>query len=116
MNLLKETLEILNNNNLNEADVLWCGSVEFGYFTWQDFKDIADVEYDNGYGAPKVATDLVIVTTKGYLERHEYDGSEWWDYKKPLERPETYKKPTALTIEQAESNGVGWKTLPVLNT
>jgi len=101
MNLLKETLNILNKNRLKQSDVLWCGSVDFGYFTWQDFKDLANTDYHNRSGL-EVATDIVIVTKKGYLERHNYDGSEWWEYKEIPKMPKNYRKPIALTDGQAD--------------
>lgn len=37
--------------------------------------------YDSGYGKSEVAEDLVIVGDGWWLERNEYDGAEWWEYK-----------------------------------
>ncbi len=119
MNLLKETLQQLQDNNLNESDVLWCGSKQFGYFTWEDFKSLANIDYNNGYGSPEVAEDLMIATKEGFFKRREYDGSEWWEYITIPKKPEKYKKPTALTINQAIFNGLnvscGWEDLVSLN-
>ena len=48
---------------------------------WENFKEVANVEYDSGFGSPQVAEDLIIMGSDFWLERHEYDGSEWWEYK-----------------------------------
>ncbi len=96
MNLLKETLGILIGNGRKPSDVLWCGSSDFGYFSWEDFAEIADIEYSEGYGSAEIATDLLIVGQDFYLERREYDGSEWWAFKLFPVRPEQYRKPTTF--------------------
>ena len=31
--------------------------------------------------ALEVAEDLVVVGDNWWIERHEYDGNEWWEYK-----------------------------------
>lgn len=56
-NLLIETLEELAGNDKNEADVKWVGSYTHKT-TWEDFKKIADVDYDCGLGPTNVARDL----------------------------------------------------------
>ena len=118
-NLLKETKEILKGNNKKLSDVLWLGSDSFGYFTVEDFEEIANTEYDAGFGSPKVAEDLIIVGKDFWLERHEYDGSESWKYKSMPIKPSKYRKPTALTVEQASKLdrdvSVGWETLESIN-
>jgi hypothetical protein len=68
MNLLKETIDTLLEHGKTEEEVLWCGSQEFGWFTWEDFKEIAYVEYDEGYGSQKVVYDLLIEGKGFWLE------------------------------------------------
>jgi hypothetical protein len=85
-NLLQQTLEILANNGKTPANVLWVGGGEYAG-TWNDFAAVADVEYDDGFGSPKVATDLFVVGADWWLERHNYDGSEWWEFKTKPQRP-----------------------------
>jgi len=118
MNLLQETLEILAENNKIPSDILWVGSLDY-YFSWEEFVKIADVEYDNGYGSQKVASDLLIVGKDFYLEREEYDGSECWAYKTMLSKPIHKIQLTASTINQAESLGykvsIGWESLALIN-
>lgn len=93
-NLLKETLNVLERNGKTPADVEWVGSADgMLAISWKEFAEIAkDVEYDNGYGGAEVASDLVVVGKDWWLERGEYDGSEWWEFKKiPVRKFETDK-------------------------
>lgn len=92
-NLLQETLEVLERYHKLPSDVQWVGSQSGDVATtWEKFVGVADYEYDSGYGGQEVAHDLVIVGIDWWLERGEYDGSEWWSFKKlPVRRnePET---------------------------
>ena len=108
MNLLEETLEVLKKYGKEIQDIDWIGSPNFGWFTWEDFAAAADEEYDDSYGAQEVASDLVIVFKDGtWLERAEYDGSEWWEYKQLPKKPEKQRKPKK---EDIFSWGVlGWR-------
>ena len=50
-------------------------------FSFDDFKRNANFNYDNGYGSAKINTSLKIIFKDGsFLERREYDGSEWWEF------------------------------------
>jgi len=118
MNLLKETLDELKENGKTEADVCWVGNLNLKC-TWDAFKKIADTEYDCGFGSAKVAQDLLIVGKDWWLERHEYDGSEWWEYKSTPKEPIETIDLKALTVEQAENLGYdvscGWENLLSVN-
>jgi hypothetical protein len=101
VNLLEETLEVLREHGKSEKDVEWVGSEEWGWFTWEDFKEIAkDVWYDNGYGIEEVAIDLVVVGKNWWLERKSYDGAEGWAFKTKPKKPKEYKKPRAVCVRQ----------------
>lgn len=119
MNLIQETMITLAEHNKSLDDIVAiCGS-EF-QITQGDFIKYSNTEYDSGYGAPEVAEDLVVVGADFWLERHEYDGSEWWEYKEmPNYKDLPFKPINALTIKQAHANGVncscGWETLADLN-
>ena len=80
MNLLKETKEILDRHQKSPADVV---CISDGTYTtyWKNFEEIADFEYDNDYGGVEILERLIVVGIGFWLERHEYDGSEWWEYK-----------------------------------
>lgn len=102
-NLLEETIECLKENGKSESDVLWVGrNYTKGYRetrehitykgTWKDFRSRADFRYDAGFGANEIPMDLIVVGKDFWLERHEYDGSEWWEFKAmPVEPEETRK-------------------------
>ena len=93
-NLLKETIEIIERNERYESDVLWVGrgfddfSKQKYKSTWEDFKSKADFNYDSGFGGNEIPTDLIVVGNDFWLERHEYDGSEWWEFKTMPKEPE----------------------------
>lgn len=105
MNLLQETTEKLMNHDKTWNDVLWIGGSDFT-ISMGDFKSLANREYDDGYGSQIVAQDLKIVGKDWWLERREYDGSEWWDYMtlpiKPLEQK---------SVKRVIAIGVGWQSL-----
>ena len=108
MNLLKETEEALNEYGKTFNDVLWIGGSDFT-ISIDDFKILANKEYDNGYGSPEVATDLKIVGDGWWLERYEYDGSEKWVFKKLPVRPEEERKIHRIILSE------GWNTLDEMN-
>ncbi len=86
MNLLTETIEALKENGQTPEQVMWCGTDDF-WFTWEEFVALANKEYDDGFGAPEVDFNLLVVGKDWWLERHEYDGSEWWEYKQTPVKP-----------------------------
>ena len=118
MNLLEETIKKMETKNKKESDVLWVGT-EGLKITWENFEEIADVEYDSGFGSAEVAKDLIIVGKNWWLERHEYDGSEWWEYKSIPKEPTKKIVIKALTIDQSEKLGIsiscGWENLERIN-
>ena len=87
MNLLQETIEMLRDNNKTPKDVKWVGGKGVKS-TWENFAAVANKEYDDGFGGQEVAQDLLIVGEDWWLERHEYDGSEWWEFKQLPKEPE----------------------------
>lgn len=80
MNLLKETLDELVSNAKSPDDVEWV-QTERGSFTWGEFRELADFRYDGGFGNPEINLALKVVGKDWWLERGEYDGSEWWEFK-----------------------------------
>ena len=87
-NLLAETNKILVENGKTPLDVLFVASFSGGFDgrvpalgTWEDFAKLANFQYDSGYGGADINMNLVIVGDCWWLERGEYDGSEWWEFK-----------------------------------
>jgi hypothetical protein len=103
VNFLKETIIKLAVYNRTPGDILWCGSPRLNYWiTWDQFAKAADFEYSMGYGAgPTIALDLVVVGKDFWLERQEYDGKEWWSFRRFPEQPpiHRYDPPVLLRAE-----------------
>lgn len=98
INLLEETIQCLEENGKSENDVFWV-AVEYDKSgnplyksTWEDFKEAANFEYDNGYGGARIPDNLIVVGKDFWLERHEYDGAEWWEFKTMPKEPKEEKK------------------------
>ena len=98
MNLLTETLNALSTYSKTSNDVRWVGlkpsyykhdRLTF-YTDWKAFADIASFEYDDGYGGNEIDLRLIVVGDDWWLERHEYDGSEWWEFKTTPSKPGRY--------------------------
>ncbi len=86
-NLLKETIQRLTANGKTVADVKFVNTQKFSC-SWETFAKIADREYDCGYGETEIYMDVVVAGEGWWLERREYDGSEWWEYKElPTQKP-----------------------------
>ena len=83
MNLIKETIEDIKENGYSESDIEWVGSKDGKYgMSWDSFKEAFErIEYDCGFGGQEVAKDLVVVGNGWWLERHDYDGAENWEFK-----------------------------------
>ena len=81
-NLLRETLKTLWLNSKTPVDVLWVGCVMGCHaMTWDAFAVIANLNYYVSFGGAEIKIDLVVVGSDWWLERAEYDGSEWWEFK-----------------------------------
>ena len=101
-NLFEETVLALQYHDKTLEDVLWVGGNDYEVVNWQE---AMKVDYDRGFGGQKIATDLVVVGDGWWLERAEYDGSEWWAFKTMPARP-TEKRETAKFY-----NGESWATV-----
>jgi hypothetical protein len=80
--LIQETKDYIEALGYSKEDIQWIGGHDFT-IPIDCFWKAAPQVYDAGYGSQEVAMDLVIVFKDGsWLERQEYDGSEWWAYKR----------------------------------
>ena len=50
-----------------------------------------DFKYDTGYGMQEVDGRVWLMEEGAWLERGEYDGSEWWEYRKCPQIPSDLK-------------------------
>lgn len=81
-NLLDETTTILKMHNKTWHDVLWVGRKNGTLIIPLDqVAKIFDFQYDASYGGNEVKTSLVVIGDSWWLERGEYDGAEWWEFK-----------------------------------
>lgn len=117
-NLLQETEDIFLTIDKNWKDIDFIGGDSFSV-SIENFREVAArTEYEIGYGAPEVATDLVIVFTDGsWLSREEYDGSEWWQYNHCPVKPLKRKVINALSVNESPSEDylIGWANLEKIN-
>ena len=88
-NLWEETIEFLKENDKTFEDVLFIQGEDFKVAK-ENFEIVAKkTNYNDSFGAQHVATDLVLVGDGWWIERFEYDGSEWWEFKTiPTEKSE----------------------------
>ena len=59
---------------------------------YEEFLAKLDFKYDSGYGMQEVDGTVWLMEEGAWLERGEYDGSEWWIYKVCPAVPKTLKK------------------------
>nr|DAT91171.1 MAG TPA: protein of unknown function (DUF4909) [Caudoviricetes sp.] len=83
INFLQETKDELKEHNKTFDDVIFVAD----YFqklriSPEEFiRRAENIIYNDGYGLEEINAALVVVGKDFWLERHEYDGSEWWEYK-----------------------------------
>ena len=110
-NLLKETLAALDTYGYTVDDI---EAVFGGAFAIpiDEFVELAKAtDYNAGYGAPEVATDLTVLMKDGsWYSRGEYDGSEWWQYNRRPSPPADVRHVTRLTAKC-----IGWEPLAQCN-
>ena len=103
MNLYKETLHILeeNNKSIDDIDFLIlvdCDDSNIWDVKDEDYYSTDDIQkfilwcnrysnYDDEFGGVEIPINvMVIFKDNSWIERHEYDGSEWWEYKETPKR------------------------------
>lgn len=83
-------------NDVEPTIALKCGYTKDG---WEGFLKALDFDYDNGYGA-QMLYGKIWFKDGSWAERDEYDGSEWWAYRK---RPDI---PAALIADKVNEWGI----------
>lgn len=93
INLLKETIQAIEKSGHSIEDIhhVIVKNKEDSFFnktetpiatTWDAFVEMAkNLNYYNGYGNEAIwAYSRVVFKDRSFLERAEYDGSEWWRF------------------------------------
>lgn len=104
INAKEELLNILNENSLTikaalifkksyyaKNDIEAFLKVNYTIGDLVNFLETLDFEYNNGYNTQELY-GTVWLTNGNWIERGEYDGSEWWEYKTCPEIPDELKE------------------------
>ena len=72
---------------------LSCVELKQGYTQeqYEQFLTLLDFDYDNGFGGQQIHGTVWLMQEETWLERGEYDGSEWWEYRKCPKVPDNLK-------------------------
>ena len=108
-NFLEETIGQLCTCELTPKDVRWVGNQDI-WFSWDEFVTIADFSYDPGFGAQEVVSDIMVVGDGWYMDRYEYDGSEFWDFHSVIEKPLVHHVPRSLH-ENKNGDRILWESI-----
>lgn len=113
-NLYEETMEYLEGCGYTECDIKAVFGDDY-QIPIENFLEVAKkTNYNQGYGAPEVADDLIILMKDGaYLKRRDYDGSEWWELQGRVPvLPEETRTVKYLSVHDGL---IGWESLASLN-
>ena len=87
INLLESTIDCLARNEKSPDEVVFVTDGQHNCF-WNEFAEqAARIDFDPGWGTAEINLDLKVVGPSWWLERHEYDGSEWWEFKQLPKNP-----------------------------
>lgn len=93
INLLEETEKVLKEHG-KTLDSIWRVYVYAYEYSCpvkilglKEFKELANIEYNNDFGGQEIK-NMVAKGLDFFMFRHEYDGSEWWEYVSTTVRPE----------------------------
>ena len=80
-NLLDEIYEVLRQygKGLKDIEFISCDNRSIDLDKFLAFA--LRFDYDSGFGGVCVNLSLIVVGNNWWLERHEYNGSEWFEFK-----------------------------------
>ena len=79
MNLWKETVAKLEKHGKTVSEIKF---VQTYRGRMENFEELAkQINYDDGYGGQEIDSSLVIVGDDWWLEKAEYDGAGWFEFK-----------------------------------
>lgn len=80
LDLIQETKDFISALGYKKEDIQWMGGRDFA-IPIDDFWNSKPQFYSAGYGWQEVAPDFkVAFKDHSWIQREEYDGSEWWEY------------------------------------
>lgn len=68
---------------------------------YDNFLNFLDVDYDNGYGGQNLF-GVIFCENGVWMQRGEYDGSEWWDIFKYPDLRESFDENIVLKYERSK--------------
>ena len=87
MNLARETLDKLKEHHKKPDSVMYVTDGE-SYVWFDEFiAEAMKIDYDDGFGRAEINEALMVVGRDWWLERYEYDGAEYWEYRERMGRP-----------------------------
>lgn len=88
-NFKQETLELIGDHKIDEYKLEYIGGwyvsdnpsyIGKGEITWDEIPK-SMLSYDRGFGTQYWRGFITFKDTPDWLEREEYDGSEWWSWR-----------------------------------
>ena len=81
LNAKKELLEVIPEGTKIKCAIVNKHLLKVGYTEdeFEDFLNLLDFKYNNGYGGQNLY-GAVWLEDGTWLDRGEYDGSEWWEH------------------------------------
>lgn len=109
-NLYEETKRVIEEEGFSLSDITFIGTARHRININSAIELMKKTEYDGGFGAQRVADNLIIIGNGFSMKRREYDGSEWWELEKTF---------TVLPSKEVEIDSflaeIGWDTLEEIN-
>lgn len=83
MNAKQELLKILKENNKTVDNIVAIFiKYELSYTKIIEINKIEQLDFNYTDGGVQELFGYVLLDDQDWLERHDYDGAEWWEYKK----------------------------------
>ena len=108
-NLYEELISILTEYNKTLDDIEFISMDTSSVYSKTNLVEISKDNFievakrtnydDDGYGGVEIPKSLKIVGKDWWLERHEYDGSEWFEFKTMPERPDKIETIDRIRID-----------------
>lgn len=78
---------------------MFIGSIDGYECTWDEYKRLADFEYNGYKGEIEISQNLIIVfSDRSWMSRaNNSNGAEWWNYNDPITITGDRKKIKSLT-------------------